>query len=130
MPNSDADDRVLSLLLKAIDSLAPEERTEVLMFLLKRGLTGSQPEAQGFLSLGSSVRVQGLLRQGVTLSPTDPPARPERGAGVTQQVVPVRFSADAHQRLRTWCGEKGFPMAAVVRGLVDEFLDKQRPGTA
>ncbi len=44
-----------------------------------------------------------------------------------QQMVPVRFSADQHARLRAWCGEHGFSMATVIRGLVDHFLESQRP---
>ena len=48
-----------------------------------------------------------------------------RPTGEGQQTVPVRFSSDSHQRLRAWCGENGFPMAAVVRGLVDQFLDSR-----
>ena len=44
-----------------------------------------------------------------------------------QQMVPVRFSADQHARLRAWCGEHGFSMATVIRGLVDRFLESQQP---
>ena len=47
--------------------------------------------------------------------------------GSAQQMVPVRFSADQHARLRAWCGEHGFSMATVIRGLVDRFLDSQQP---
>jgi hypothetical protein len=47
-----------------------------------------------------------------------------------QQMVPVRFSADQHARLRAWCAEHGFSMATVIRGLVDRFLDSQQPGSA
>jgi ParG len=50
-------------------------------------------------------------------------------AGSAQQMVPVRFSADQHARLRAWCAEHGFSMATVIRGLVDRFLDSQQPET-
>ncbi len=43
-----------------------------------------------------------------------------------QQMVPVRFSAEQHARLRAWCTEHGFSMATVIRGLVDRFLDSQQ----
>jgi hypothetical protein len=43
-----------------------------------------------------------------------------------QQMVPVRFSAEQHARLRAWCTEHGFSMATVIRGLVDRFLDGQQ----
>ena len=44
-----------------------------------------------------------------------------------QQMVPVRFSADQHARLRAWCADHGFSMATVIRGLVDRFLESQQP---
>jgi hypothetical protein len=50
-------------------------------------------------------------------------------SGSAQQMVPVRFSADQHTRLRAWCSEHGFSMATVIRGLVDRFLDSQQPET-
>lgn len=50
-------------------------------------------------------------------------------SGSAQQMVPVRFSADQHARLRAWCTEHGFSMATVIRGLVDRFLDSQQPET-
>jgi len=51
-------------------------------------------------------------------------------ASSAQQMVPVRFSAEQHARLRAWCTEHGFSMATVIRGLVDRFLDSQQPGPA
>lgn len=68
---------------------------------------------QEFGDLGSTV-VQDLLRG---------------QSGSAQQMVPVRFSADQHARLRAWCTEHGFSMATVIRGLVDRFLDSQQPET-
>ncbi len=38
-------------------------------------------------------------------------------------MIPVRLSEAQHQRLKQWCAEHGFPMAVVVRGLIDRFLD-------
>lgn len=42
-----------------------------------------------------------------------------------QQVVPVRFPVEQYERLKDWCSDHGFPMAVVVRGLVERFLDEQ-----
>jgi hypothetical protein len=42
-------------------------------------------------------------------------------------MVPVRFPADQHARLREWCAQHGFSMATVIRGLVAKFLEDQRP---
>jgi len=47
--------------------------------------------------------------------------------GAAQQMVPVRFPADQHAKLRDWCAEHGFSMATVIRGLVAKFLDDQLP---
>lgn len=41
------------------------------------------------------------------------------------KVVPIRFPVRTHEQLKAWCEEHGFPMAAVVRGLVERFLESQ-----
>jgi hypothetical protein len=57
--------------------------------------------------------------------------RPVPGVALTQasgqQMVPVRFSSEQHAQLRQWCGEHGFSMATVIRGLVARFLEGQPP---
>jgi hypothetical protein len=45
------------------------------------------------------------------------------GSGVA--MLPVRLPPELHERLRRWSNEHGFSMAAVVRGLVERFLDEQ-----
>ncbi len=102
------DDETIGLLLQAVDRLPEADRVRVLTFLLARGLTGGRPG--DFVSLSSSLQ---------------PPGFAARPAGGEQQMVPVRFPVEQHQRLRSWCGEHGYSMAVVVRGLVDRFLDEQ-----
>ncbi len=109
-----ADDDALLLLLKAVDALPEGERTTVLAFLLGRGL-GVTSTAPAFVSLSSSLQ---------------PPGFSGRPATGEQQMVPVRFPVEQHQRLRAWCGENGFSMAVVVRGLVERFLDEQGAAAA
>jgi hypothetical protein len=46
-------------------------------------------------------------------------------ATVDSQVVTIRLPAPRHAALRDWCNEHGFSMAAVVRGLVERFLEEQ-----
>lgn len=41
------------------------------------------------------------------------------------KMVPIRFPAKLHEQLKAWCEEHNFPMAAVVRGLVERFLESQ-----
>lgn len=102
------DEDVVLLLLKAVDGLPETERTQVLALLLARGLAAPAPGS--FVSLSSSLQPPGFS------------GRPPTGE---QQMVPVRFPVEQHQRLRAWCGEHGFSMAVVVRGLVESFLDQQ-----
>jgi hypothetical protein len=47
-------------------------------------------------------------------------------AGEDTQLVTIRLPTDRHAELRQWCSDHGFTMAAVVRGLVDRFIDEQR----
>jgi hypothetical protein len=42
------------------------------------------------------------------------------------KMVPIRFPAKLHEQLKSWCEEHDFPMAAVVRGLVERFLESER----
>jgi hypothetical protein len=46
-------------------------------------------------------------------------------AGEDSQLVTIRLPAGVHAQLREWCAGHGFTMAAVVRGLVERFLDQQ-----
>lgn len=46
-------------------------------------------------------------------------------AGTDSQMVTLRLPAERHAALRDWCTGHGFSMAAVVRGLVERFLEEQ-----
>ncbi len=114
LPDADRD-RVYTWLLS--NSLPSE--AEVIGPLRRRIAWAAQAEApraqqQDFAESGADL-VRNLFR-----SP----------ASSAQQMVPVRFSAEQHARLRAWCTEHGFSMATVIRGLVDRFLDSQQPGPA
>lgn len=57
--------------------------------------------------------------------------------GKDSQLVTLRLPADRHAELRRWCAEHDFSMAAVIRGLVEQFLETRtgdeagaRPGPA
>lgn len=110
----------IKLLLKAVGRLPDEERDVVLAYLLERGLGPQAPAATPALATTGFISLAGA---------TEPPGfRSARAGGGDLQMVPVRFPAEQHQRLRAWCGDHGFTMATVVRGLVDQFLDRQRFG--
>ena|SRR5215207_8029529 len=56
-----------------------------------------------------------------------PPARVS--ASGPPAVLPVRLPHDQLEQLRKWCADHGFSMAVVIRGLVERFLESQRPAS-
>jgi hypothetical protein len=76
---------------------------------------------------------QALLARVPELSPTVSEhiqdSRAGQGSDETRderlQVVPIRLNGGQYRRLRSWCTEHNYSMATVVRGLVDQFLDRQ-----
>jgi hypothetical protein len=52
-----------------------------------------------------------------------PPLRTPRGP---LQTIPVRLPEAQYKRLKTWSDANDFPMAVIVRGLLERFLDDQR----
>ncbi len=118
------------LLVQAVGQLPEADRDRVYAWLLRTGLRPSPAGAPGPLA-----RRLGWALGGQAGSHTQ---TREWGAAVVsqlvrgssspaQQMVPVRFSADQHARLRAWCAAHGFSMATVIRGLVDRFLESQQP---
>ena len=103
---------VARLLVKAVGTLPDGERDQVYVWLLR--------VAYGDIPLPGRVRDDSA--QLLSLQNVGGPS-PQIG----QQVVPVRFAADQHAQLRTWCAEHGFSMATVIRGLVARFLEGQLP---
>ena len=118
------------LLAQAVGQLPEADRDRVYSWLLRTGLRPSRAGAPGPLarrlgwSLGAAAGSQTQTREwGAAVV-----SELVRGSSSpAQQMVPVRFSADQHARLRTWCGAHGFSMATVIRGLVDRFLESQQP---
>lgn len=115
-PQSSGSSDVVGLLVKAVGSLPDDERDQVYVWLLSRGLSGpyGAPNLPG--------RLREVSAQLLSLQTAGGP-----GPQIGQQVVPVRFAADQHAQLRAWCSEHGFSMATVIRGLVARFLEGQLP---
>jgi ParG len=110
------------LLVSAIGALPAADRDRVYAWLLRRDTApgaapgpGGPPRARP-LSLTTRYQPDVFLGPGA-VSQTS-----------SQQMVPVRFPAEQHARLREWCAEHGFSMATVIRGLVARFLEGQLPG--
>lgn len=112
----------VQVLVNAIGALPDADRDLVYAWLLRRGFEAEEADVLAVPTRARSVPVAALLQQEVTLG---------RGALTQtsgQQMVPVRFSSQQHAQLRQWCGEHGFSMAIVIRGLVSRFLETQLPG--
>jgi hypothetical protein len=58
--------------------------------------------------------------------PTAPSGSPGPRASGPLRTMPVRFPEQQYQRLKDWCEANNFPMAVVVRGVVERFLDEQQ----
>ena len=127
--------RVARLLLKAVGELPEDERQLVLEHLIELGLTaGVGPSDAGPRSSRPKARTSPEARSRAAGGPIQLGAQPETwmhfaatagGPGPDHQMVPVRLSESQHRLLKDWCGEHGFPMAVVVRGLVERFLEEQ-----
>jgi len=100
--------RKLKLTRRALEALREDPATAKLDLRLGRALLTKSQQRETLRALTAHVPIgSGALGPGA------------------QQVVPVRFPEAQHQRLKDWCATHGFPMAVVVRGLVERFLDDQ-----
>lgn len=104
-------------LVEVLETLPSPTRQEITAWLLGRAAPGSPHGWLGTPELRASTLAGSL---GSSLP-----------AGEESQLVTIRLPAERHAELRAWCAEHGFTMAAVVRGLVERFLEEQnrRPRT-
>jgi hypothetical protein len=118
---------ITRLLFKAVKALPEDEQQAIFAYFLEHGLGVRQPPFfEQFIQEGArratdevvaSARDMEARRLSVVNMLTAKPTGPHH------QVIPVRLSEDSHRRLKEWCAEHNFPMAVVVRGLIDRFLD-------
>lgn len=109
-------DTVADLILKALDSLTAGERRQVLSALIRSGLSPAPASSPAWPTMPPMSAAEGFSGLGARVSAGGPPA-----------VLPVRLPQDQLEQLRTWCADHGFSMAVVIRGLVERFLESQRP---
>ena len=113
--------QVARLLLKAIRGLPEKEQQVVLEHLVASGLAAGQARSTGRPARAMKQRmVVGAMDSEESLQPVL-----RGGPGPGHQMIPVRLSEPQHRLLKDWCAEHGFPMAVVVRGLVERFLEDQ-----
>lgn len=115
---------VTRLLLKAVKGLPEEEERVVLEHLVERGI-GLPDAASAEPPTDDVVHVQRSWRSAVMSEPRTMASMfmAQKAVGPDQIMIPVRLSEDQHRQLKEWCAEHNFPMAVVVRGLVERFLD-------
>jgi hypothetical protein len=133
-------------LVELLDTLPAETRREITVWLLGQGrpapthawLAGPELRASSAVAeLRGSVADLRAGSAGVELraAAAEPGLRAGRmfaalasslPAGEESQLVTIRLPAERHAELRTWCTDHGFTMAAVVRGLVERFLEDQQ----
>lgn len=115
---------VTRLLLKAVKGLPEEEERVVLEHLVERGI-GLPHAASAEPLTDDVVHVQRSRRSAVLSEPRTMASMfmAQKAVGPDQIMIPVRLSEDQHRQLKEWCAEHNFPMAVVVRGLVERFLD-------
>jgi hypothetical protein len=110
------------VLVTAIGTLPEADRDLVYTWLLRRGFRAAE---------AGMVAVPGRPRRAQVATVLEQYLEPASGLSLTQpsgqQMVPVRFPTEQHAQLRRWCGEHGFSMATVIRGLVSRFLEGQLP---
>jgi hypothetical protein len=107
-------------LAQLLETLTSEERREITAwFLGTRGPATGMHWLAGPELRRSGVGVTSELRSGRL------PFANTLSAGEESQLVTIRLPADRHAELRAWCSDHGFTMAAVVRGLIERFLDEQ-----
>ena len=99
----------LAALLETLDS---EDRQEITAWFLARDDLGASAGRAWLTGSPQGRRaLAGLLPAGES------------------QLVTIRLPADSHAKLRNWCTDPDFTMAAVVRGLVERVLEEQTPKT-
>ena len=116
-------------LAELLETLPTEERTEITAWLLGQ----RHPGPAAFLGrtwprmAGEAGRLAGEVGRLAGEAGRLAAALP---VGEDSQLVTIRLPAERHAQLRAWCAEHQFTMAAVVRGLIERFLEQQDRGGA
>ena len=120
-------------LVDLLESAEPEDRRAITAWLLERpaATAAVTPDLDLVMRFGGAP-VGALQRVGTAwLDSGDRTERADRaerlrGAlapGEESQLVTLRLPQERHAQLRRWCTENDFSMAAVIRGLVEQFLE-------
>ena len=113
-------DRVNLLLHKALQTLDPDERDELLRGLLLGRLTTGMSSSAGVVGPVAAPRAGVDRERLASLLGVET----EASAGARMKVLPIRLPEVDHERLRRFCQAGGFSMAVAIRTLVERFLDQ------
>jgi hypothetical protein len=115
---------VMGLLFKAVKDLPEDEQRAVFGYFFEKAISMQQ-----FPFFGQFIQEGAKLHGNVAHAAWHEPSAlatlftAQKPMGPQQIMIPVRLSEAQHRRLKEWCTEHNFPMAVVVRGLIDRFLD-------
>ena len=103
-------DRPSAKLAELLEKASPDDRKVIIGWLLESrfGVSASNPEDQWMVKRLRTAQMFGDIPTGET------------------QLVTVRLPQELHGQLRNWCGEHGFTMASVIRGVVERFVSERR----
>jgi hypothetical protein len=114
-------------LVDLLESAEPEDRRAITAWLLERPAapTAVPPDLDLMVQFGPPP-IGALQRVGTAWLGSGERTERLRGAlapGEESQLVTLRLPQERHAQLRRWCTEHDFSMAAVIRGLVEQFLE-------
>ncbi|WP_214408190.1 hypothetical protein [Pseudonocardia lacus] len=112
-------------LAELLEGARPEDRKAITAWLLERPMAPAAGAAGiEVVNLGNAP-IGALHRAGSAWLGEERVER-LRGSlapGGESQLVTLRLPQERHAQLRQWCAEHDFSMAAVIRGLVEQFLE-------
>lgn len=108
MSGAEERSHITRLVLKAVKALPEDEQRAVFEHFFEQGIAVSQHPPPSF---------------GQFVHHAQPMFGAQKSMGSDQITIPVRLSEAQHQRLKQWGAKHNFPMAVVVRGLIERFLD-------
>jgi hypothetical protein len=114
-PIPERDANVAELLLTALESLPEQQRRQVLTALIERGLA----------MMPSQMLMQTVLSSASSLAAFFGASKLEASDTARLVPLPVRLPARDYERPKAWSARHEFPMAVVIGGLVERFLDSQ-----
>ncbi len=113
---------ITRLLFKAVKGLPEEEQHAVFEYFFERGIGIPGPPFFGHF-VGQAAQLPGPASSWHEPGALSTLFIPQKPMGPHQITIPVRLSEAQHRRLKQWCADHDFPMAVVVRGLIERFLD-------